>query len=301
LSGQPGRWYALAPLLILWGVYWLFSLFSHLNIGHRYLIPTYPPLFILAGAAAAWFKAPADNEPKWTLAARSLVIAALLFSVVEAVGCWPSYLAYFNFLAGGPASGYKHLVDSSLDWGQDLKELKPWLDSHPDDHVYLAYFGTASPKYYGIDATILLDFFNQDKPRATEPLTAGTYCISATLLQGIYQPMPGKWNALFENGYQECRKRVLAYQRAANDPEALKKLMAGTSQDDIYVLFRDYENLRVARLCAYLRAREPDFNAGHSILIYRLDQADVKAATEGPPVELLPNCEPDVKALLRIP
>jgi len=30
-------------------------------------------------------------------------------------------------LAGGPASGYRYLVDSNLDWGQDLKGLASWL------------------------------------------------------------------------------------------------------------------------------------------------------------------------------
>lgn len=37
---------------------------------------------------------------------------------------YPHYLAYFNELAGGPRNGYQSLVDSNLDWGQDLKELR---------------------------------------------------------------------------------------------------------------------------------------------------------------------------------
>ena len=40
----------------------------------------------------------------------------------------------------------------------------------------------------------------------------------------------------------------------------------------------DYENLRFARLCIYLRAREPDDFAGYSILIYRLSQEDLELA-----------------------
>ena len=35
----------------------------------------------------------------------------------------PYYLAYFNQLAGGPSGGYRVLVDSNLDWGQDLPGL----------------------------------------------------------------------------------------------------------------------------------------------------------------------------------
>ena len=63
----------------------------------------------------------------------------------------PHYLAYFNESVGGPANGYKHLVDSSLDWGQDLPELKAWTNRLPYDETrpanfYLAYFraGAAS-------------------------------------------------------------------------------------------------------------------------------------------------------------
>jgi len=64
---------------------------------------------------------------------------------------YPHYLAYFNELAGGPAKGCESLVDSNLDWGQDLKGLKYWLDSHHvDKPVYLGYFGMADPRYYGI-------------------------------------------------------------------------------------------------------------------------------------------------------
>ncbi len=75
---------------------------------------------------------------------------------------------------------------------------------------------------------------------------------------------------------------------------------AGKTQNDLDRIFTLYEGLRLSRLCSFLRAREPDFNVGHAIMIYRLNQADVDQATEGPPVELLPECGPDVKACLGI-
>ena len=58
-SRPPGRLYALVPLLALLVVYWPVALLSHLNIGHRHLLPTYPAMFIFAGAAAWWFRPPA--------------------------------------------------------------------------------------------------------------------------------------------------------------------------------------------------------------------------------------------------
>jgi len=42
----------------------------------------------------------------------------------------PHYLAFFNELAGGPGSGHRVLVDSNLDWGQDLKGLRNWMSDH---------------------------------------------------------------------------------------------------------------------------------------------------------------------------
>jgi hypothetical protein len=60
-------------------------------------------------------------------------------------------------------------------------------------------------------------------------------------------------------------------------------------------LVSDFDQLRLARLCAYLRRREPDDQIGYSILIFRLSDEDVRDALNGPPAELLP--EVGVKGL----
>ncbi len=39
--------------------------------------------------------------------------------------------------------------------------------------------------------------------------------------------------------------------------------------------------LRFARLCHYLRVRQPDAMIGYSILVYRLDQAELNGALNG--------------------
>jgi len=119
-----------------------------MDIGHRHILPTYGPVFVLAGAAAAWFTS------RWK-PARVLPVLLVVAMAAESLMVRPDYLAYFNQLAGGPSQGYKHLVDSSLDWGQDLPALKQHLDhlaaaSGPETPVYLSYFGSASPDYYGL-------------------------------------------------------------------------------------------------------------------------------------------------------
>ncbi len=72
---------------------------------------------------------------------------------------------------GGPKHGYKHLVDSSLDWGQDLPTLKKWLDENAaeDERVYLSYFGTSAVDKYGIAALPLPSSPNCTKSTVHSP------------------------------------------------------------------------------------------------------------------------------------
>jgi hypothetical protein len=41
-------------------------------------------------------------------------------------------LSYFNELVGGPKNGHAHLLNSNIDWGQDVLFLKRWMDKHSD-------------------------------------------------------------------------------------------------------------------------------------------------------------------------
>src|SRR6185436_4040357 len=134
----------LTPLAVLFAVYWATSLTSHLNIGHRHILPTYPVLFIAAG----WLARTIDLRRPIAMMGLLLLVG---WHVGESMVARPNYLAYFNEIVGGSRNGWRHLVDSSLDWGQDLPGLKRWLDENAKDApVYLSYFGTGEPFYYGI-------------------------------------------------------------------------------------------------------------------------------------------------------
>jgi hypothetical protein len=85
------------------------------------------------------------------------------------------------------------LVDSNLDWGQDLKGLKGYMDRHGIEKVKLAYFGWSDPAYYGIDYELLPSYSVAGRPSCEKetPETLelkGTMAVSATLLQGLYCP-----------------------------------------------------------------------------------------------------------------
>src|SRR5205823_9407643 len=105
----------------------------------------------------------------------AVLAAALAWHAVESARIAPNDLAYFNFVDGGPREAYRHVVDSSLDWGQDLPGLKRWLDRQGlqganHSPVYLSYFGSALPEYYHIDASPLPGFLDHLSRHVPEPL-----------------------------------------------------------------------------------------------------------------------------------
>ncbi len=115
---------------------------SNANIGIRYLLPVYP--FLYAAAGAVLF---ACRPTLWRNAAAAGICLLL---AAETVSVHPHYLAFFNRLSGGPERGADYLLDSNLDWGQDLRRLKDYLDANGSPEVCLSYFGRADADYYGI-------------------------------------------------------------------------------------------------------------------------------------------------------
>ena len=279
-AGKGGIFYLLAFLFI----YWIFAMSSGLNIGHRHILVTYPVVFILAGSTAVFFK----QRKKILMGS---VFLALFGFAGESVAIWPHYLAFFNKASGGPEKGYRLLVDSSLDWGQDLPGFRKWLDSRDGQsgEVYLAYFGIAEPKGYGIRARMLPGSYDDANsgfgkiPRLLEP---GHYCISATVLQqvSIGGVFVGPWSQSLENSYQRLREEF----RSIRENNSSDERIAGSEEKKLDGRLSNliYENLRFHRLCAWLRQREPDDNVGYSILIYDLSEADLERALDGPSPQL---------------
>ena len=275
--------YRFLPLFVFFSVYWIVAMTSSLNLGERHLLPVYPALFILAGGAACW---PGRGRSLGRAAAGLLV--ALL--AVESFRAWPHYLAYFNAIAGGPARGYRHLVDSSLDWGQDLPGLARWLEherrgSAEQQPVYLSYFGAGNPLTYGIDVRQIHSYLDWRDDSHLYELRGGIYCISATMLQSIYTRAPGPWAVSYEAAYQQMSREIDRLHLIGDDPRP-----SAPGEDWRYrqALRAEFDQLRLARLAAYLRRRLPDDQIGYSIQIFRLTDAEVRDALNGPPAELSP-------------
>ena len=210
-------------------------------------------------------------------------LALLAWHVAESMSIRPSYLAYFNQLAGGPSQGYLHLADSSLDWGQDLPSLKQWLDGERlqrgGENAYLSYFGTARPRVrrHPGDAARRL--------HRSSPAAASGSARRRRLLRQRHHARrrePSLLQAGVRSNYQAAVKNAAVFARASEDEQAMSSLMRETGEEYWRQLFGDLDQLRTGRLLAFLRERRPDAMVGYSILIYRLTDADVAQALNAP-------------------
>jgi hypothetical protein len=166
LGLAPGRIAsAAAPPLLLMAAFTLSG--SLKNIGLRYVLPVYPFVCVLAGIGGAGLLR--ARRPYGAVALAALVLWA---GAAEA-RIYPDHLTYFNEIAGGPDGGRWWLLDSNLDWGQDLKGLGTWMKANGVASVFLDYFGRACPRYYGVTAA--------------REFEGGYLAVSATSLAGVYR------------------------------------------------------------------------------------------------------------------
>ena len=278
-AGPRGRLaWRLLPLLTLFGVYWAFAVTSHLNIGHRHLLPTYPVLYILLGVTG-WAAARARSR------GFAVAVALLLaWHAAESLRARPYYLASFNELAGDPDTTHRLFIDSTLDWGQDLPGLRQWLDTHArGERSFISYFGSGDPVFEGITATRVADNYFDLRPRKALPvLTGGVYALSATMLHRSYTSVRGPWSDAYEGEYHRLtlwlhHLNSLPKGTPPNDTDG-SALTVKETQTRLF----DLEQMRFGRLCFFLQLRRPDAVIGHSILIFRLTDQEVTVAESAP-------------------
>ncbi len=158
----------LAILLIPPFVYFGFAIHSHIDIGIRHLLPVYAFFYIATAAVLV-------ERVRW----RWLAIAVPVLVAVESFSIYPYYLTFFNVFAGGPDAGPKYLLDSNIDWGQDVKRLGRYMEKNGIKKIYFCFFGNVDLVRYHIDSEAIPD----------DPETIDGYvAISATPLYGLYVP-----------------------------------------------------------------------------------------------------------------
>ena len=239
-------------------VYGGLAMSSAFNVGHRHILPVYPVLLAVAGASAVWWQ---RRFGRWAIG------ALVAWLVIANLWVHPHYLSYFNEPAGGPASGYRHLADSNIDWGQDLKRLAAYARLHSDETIKLAYFGSVDPAMYDLDCEELPSFFSFGGRPAD--LTAGTYVVSVTQLLGVYAPMARDsfWR---DPGHLQTFRQleeITSVQLPDDAPEDVHRRQAFNTTT--------YWNARRGLLLNRLAKVPPDDRIGCSLFIYHLDQEQV--------------------------
>ena len=188
-------------ILIFVIIYSIFSIRSPLNIGYRHLTVIIPLIYILtADQIKKWWwgvKNNVDSQSIFSLLINFnqikkigiktiLILILIMWYIIEALIISPHFIAYFNEFVGGAKNGYKYVVDSNLDWGQDLKRLAKFVEENNINKIKLDYFGGGSPTYY------LQEKFEHWQSAKGQPETNSWLAVSLTFLQNSQgKPVPG--------------------------------------------------------------------------------------------------------------
>lgn len=179
---------AILFLLLPAAFYFCLSCCSKVQIGHRHILAVYPFLMI-------WVSGLVPVVARWKPSAIAGGVLLVWYACIPAFAS-PWQVSFLNELTGRRDYGWRYLTDSNIDWGQGLKALSSYLKERKVSGIYLNYFGTANPEYYGI-SYVPFGFVDNISYPATRDERRGTavdfsaqpatlLAISATNLQSTY-------------------------------------------------------------------------------------------------------------------
>jgi dolichyl-phosphate-mannose-protein mannosyltransferase len=161
--------------LIAAGSYLVLTMATSLNIGFRHLMPMLP---FLAGIAALPFTPGLRAGERLVRAIRIAAIVLLAGHAAESVRVHPDYIAYFNsFVPHGRE--HEYLLDSNLDWGQDIDRLSRVVARRGIDSLGVLCLTNADLAKHGIHAV--------DGDWTSPEAARGWLAISAHMLKGVTQ------------------------------------------------------------------------------------------------------------------
>lgn len=138
-----GIWFAVRDRALRWPfVEWSVAAFgivavampSTLDLGVRYVLPFYVAFSIAAAAAAlAMLRA--------SRASAAVAVVLFVLHLGASALAHPDYFPYFNAFAGRDPSRY--LIDSNLDWGQDVLRLRSVVRREHIESLSISLMGTA--------------------------------------------------------------------------------------------------------------------------------------------------------------
>lgn len=262
----------IVPPLLIFAMVSSQTAFSH----HlRYALPCFPFAFIWASRVFAICRATrypqlvgsrrdAKAIPQADRMRRMFACYCVLclgWSSLSSAVEYPHCISHFNeFARGSDGGGASHLLNSNIDWGQDLLGLDRWVNANAEElrhkPLYLAYYGYFNPCDIGMSYTEPWPTVVASDPKSVswiatdrEPvvLHPGYYAISVNLLRGFPEAPRGGCRMIHE-GRGELRSR---YDRMSRVHPAVLE---------------------------FFRFRKPVATIGHSILIYVVEkEAEVQS------------------------
>jgi hypothetical protein len=112
----------------------------------------------------------------------------LALHLAENLRAYPSYLSYFNQFIGSHRNADRFLIDSNLDWGQDLRRLNEWATANSVDALAIHYFGGGIPEY-DLEARVIGGY-----GPGRDPLPKGWFALSRHMYRVSFNPKISRMN-----------------------------------------------------------------------------------------------------------
>lgn len=157
-------------LLVPLGVYVIFLTMTAVQPGFRYALSAYL-LGMMFASRCLTLKGWGWQGMAW---------GGVIVAAVHSISWHPNYLTYINW----PRERvWMQIGDSNLDWGQSLKQVRQWIDTHAAGRrdIYLGYEGNPtgfSPRHYLADRVI-------EVPSSGPLPSRGLLIISPMWLSGV--------------------------------------------------------------------------------------------------------------------
>ena len=182
------------------GILVVASFLTQIKIGTRHVMPVFAAFAIAGGCAAVWWLRQVGTRRLAQLA----IVILLAWVPVTSLAAHPDYLAYFNAIAGSKPEDF--LVDSDLDWSQDVKRLGRRLKEAGATEVYFNQYAPG-------DLQKLFDFPPVHRLNVNGP-QPGWNAISITPMK--YGLFGGDDRYVYDRGFQFWPEQVQPVERVGS-------------------------------------------------------------------------------------
>lgn len=171
----------LTPALLL---FVLVSSQLEFNAHFRYVLPSVGLVLVLVAKPVWWFLRRLQTA-RLAMPLAAVAMLCVCGTAVSSMAIYPHSLAYFNGGAGGPENGWRHILGSNLDWGQDFLRLNKWLNANSiNGSIQYECYGLLNQRHVGIDGVLgASDSSSPESSQSGDEVRPDIYIISANYLK----------------------------------------------------------------------------------------------------------------------